>query len=200
MTTTKQIFDYFCQLEDEVSFIWNRRGWGIGKVLFVLTKYIPFILIPFTLFSTFAANLDVHTCAVLLYIIVVLEAFAIALSDVTFGLRAYAMWNRNKTVLVVYCCVAIAHVAITAFIFQSFFSSVTFGEPPLPIISGCYRISANSVIFASFVVVIFTEAVTTALILYRAFRHFRHTPNALVQNMTRDGFFYCVTMFSTYSP
>ncbi|KAF8839349.1 hypothetical protein BDN67DRAFT_780378 [Paxillus ammoniavirescens] len=190
------VFDYFYQLEDEVTFIWSRRGWGIGKALFVPTRYIPFMLIPFTLFSSFAANLDVHTCKTLLYIIVVLEAVAIALSEVTFGLRAYAMWNRSKAVLAIYCCVAIAYVAATAFIFQLFFSSVTFGKPPLPIISGCYRMGANSVIFASFVVVMVTEAVTTTLILYRAFRHFRHTPNALIQNMTRDGVFYCVTMFS----
>jgi hypothetical protein len=26
---------------------------------------------------------------------------------VTFGLRAYAMWNRNRAILVIYCCVAI---------------------------------------------------------------------------------------------
>ncbi|KIJ12973.1 hypothetical protein PAXINDRAFT_14188 [Paxillus involutus ATCC 200175] len=41
-----------------------------------------------------------------------------------------------------------------------------------------------------------TEAVTTTLTVYRAYQHFRHTPSALVQNMTRDGVFYCMSVFS----
>ncbi|KIJ12965.1 hypothetical protein PAXINDRAFT_14179 [Paxillus involutus ATCC 200175] len=189
------VFDYFYQLEDEVTFIWSRRGWGIGKALFVPTRYIPFTIIPITLFSTFAANLDAQTCEALLYIIVVLETAAITLSEVAFGLRAYAMWNRNRAVLVICCCVATAYVVALAFIFRSFLPSVTYGKAPFTIISGCYETGASSVLFASFVIVILPEGVTTALILYRALRYFRHTPNVLIQKMTRDGVFYCVTMF-----
>ncbi|KIK75179.1 hypothetical protein PAXRUDRAFT_835771 [Paxillus rubicundulus Ve08.2h10] len=188
-------FDYFYQLEDEVTFIWSRRDCGVGKALFVPTRYIPFIIIPLTIMNTFAANLDSDMCEALLYILVVLEAVAITLSEVSFGLRAYAMWNRNKVVLIIYYCVGTAYTAALVFILQSFLPSVTYGESPLPIISGCYKTGASPIVFALFVVIMVTEAVTTTLTLYRAFRHFRHTPNALVQNMTRDGVFYCVTMF-----
>ncbi|KIJ06459.1 hypothetical protein PAXINDRAFT_20357 [Paxillus involutus ATCC 200175] len=71
-------------------------------------------------------------------------------------------------------------------------------DAPLAIISGCYKTGASSVVFANFVVIMLAEGgapestfLTTALTLYRAFGHFPHTPNALVQNMTRDGAFYC---------
>ncbi|KIJ08641.1 hypothetical protein PAXINDRAFT_88584, partial [Paxillus involutus ATCC 200175] len=176
-----------------VTFVWSRRGWSAGKALFAPTRYIPFILIPLTLFSTYGSGIFGPSASRgHFHLVTTLVSAGI---PVAFGLRAYAMWNRSKAVLAIYCCIAIAYVAATAFIFQLFFSSVTFGEPPLPIISGCYRMGANSVIFASFVVVMVTEAVTTTLILYRAFRHFRHTPNALIQNMTRDGVFYCFTVF-----
>ncbi|KIJ07002.1 hypothetical protein PAXINDRAFT_19799 [Paxillus involutus ATCC 200175] len=176
-------------------FIWNRRGWSVGKVLFAPTRYIPFILIPLTLFSTFSTNIKVDTCEGLLYFLVFLEVVAITLSEVTFGLRAYAMWNQNRAVLVTYCCVATAYIASLVFILQSFLPSVTYGEAPLAIISGCYKTGGSSIVFASFVVIMLTEAVTTTLTLYRAYWHFRHTPNALIQNMTRDGVFYCVSMF-----
>ncbi|KAF8834101.1 hypothetical protein BDN67DRAFT_1006190 [Paxillus ammoniavirescens] len=195
--TTLFTFDYFCQLEDEVTFIWSRRDWSVGKVLFVLTRYIPFIIIPLILCAIFATNLDVHTCETLLYITTILEIVAITLSEVIFGLRAYAMWNRNRAVLVTYCCVAIVYVAVVVFMFQSFLPSVTFGESPIATISGCYKTSGNSLVFATFVVIMLVEVVTTALTLYPAFQHFRHTPNSLSQNMARGGVFYCVTMFST---
>ncbi|KIJ06145.1 hypothetical protein PAXINDRAFT_20650 [Paxillus involutus ATCC 200175] len=179
-----------------LTLIWSRRDWSIGKALFVPTRYIPFILIPITLFSSLATTSNVHTCETALYILVLLNAIAITLSEVIFGFRVYAMWNRSRAILVIMCCKITVSVAALIFIFQLFLPSVTFGKPPLPIISGCYKTGANSVIFASFVVIMVSEAVTTALTLYRAFRHFRHTPNALIQNMTRDGAFYCVAMFS----
>jgi len=189
------IFDYFYQLEDEVTFIWSRKDWNFGKVLFVPTRYIPFIIIPSTLFSSFVANPDVHTCNTLFYVFIVLDTVAITLSEVIFSFRAYAMWNRNRTVLVILCCTAIASLLALTFILFSFLPSVTFGEPPLPIISGCYKTGASSVLFASFVVIMVAEAVTTALTLYRAYWHFRHAPNTL-QHMTREGVFYFVSMFS----
>ncbi|KAF8839348.1 hypothetical protein BDN67DRAFT_1003747 [Paxillus ammoniavirescens] len=189
------VFDYCYQLEDEVTFIWSRGNWSVGKALFVPTRYIPFIIIPLTLFGTFSTDINVGTCEGLLYFLVFLEVVAITLSEVIFGLRAYAMWNRNRVVLVVYCCVATAYIAALAFILQSFLPSITFGEAPIALISGCYKTGGSSIVFAAFVIYMLTEAVTTALTLYRAFRHFRHTPNALVQNMTRDGVFYCMSMF-----
>ncbi|KIJ07001.1 hypothetical protein PAXINDRAFT_19798 [Paxillus involutus ATCC 200175] len=178
-----------------LTLIWSQWDWSVGKVLFVPTRYIPFIIIPITLFSNFTVNSDVHTCKVALYSLVALDAVAITLSEVIFSFRVYAMWNRDRAVLVISCCTAIVSLVALIFIFQSFLPSVTFGEPPLSIISGCYKTGANSVIFASFVVIMGAEAVTTALTLYRAFRHFRHTPNALIRNMTRDGVFYCLSMF-----
>ncbi|KAF8834103.1 hypothetical protein BDN67DRAFT_976241 [Paxillus ammoniavirescens] len=48
-------FDYFYQLEDEVTFIWSRRDWSVGKALFIPTRYIPLIIISLTIF----ANVDV---------------------------------------------------------------------------------------------------------------------------------------------
>ncbi|KIJ12971.1 hypothetical protein PAXINDRAFT_14186 [Paxillus involutus ATCC 200175] len=91
-----------------------------------------------------------------------------------------------------------AHVSVaaTVFMLHSFLPSVTFGESPIAMISGCSKTGASSVVFAGFVAIMLVEAVTTALILSRAYWYFRHTPNALVQNMTRDGVMYCVTMFS----
>ncbi|KAF9232719.1 hypothetical protein BU15DRAFT_67214 [Melanogaster broomeanus] len=55
---------------------------------------------------------------------------------------------------------------------------------------------ASSDLSVSFIVLMCSEAVNTTLMLYRAYRHFRHAPNVLIQNLTRDGVFYCVVMFA----
>ncbi|KAF9219832.1 hypothetical protein BS17DRAFT_882632 [Gyrodon lividus] len=126
----------------------------------------------------------------------VLHAIAITLSEVIFGLRAYAMWNRNRMVLIIACCTITASMVALILIFLTFLPSVTFGEPPLSIISGCYRVGASSVLFVSFVVIILSETVTVSLTLCRACRYFRYTPNVLIQHLTRDGVFYCLSMFA----
>jgi len=55
---------------------------------------------------------------------------------------------------------------------------------------------ASPVLYLVFVVIICAEAVTTSLTLYRAYGHFRHGRNVLVQSLTYDGVFYCVCMFT----
>ncbi|KIJ12972.1 hypothetical protein PAXINDRAFT_14187 [Paxillus involutus ATCC 200175] len=196
MPSTKQIFDYFYQLEDELMLIWSRGGWSIGKALFMPTRYIPFIIIPFMLFSSFAVNVGAHTCKTVLCVLVVLETIAITLSQVIFGLRAKATTFSLNLLAVPLTFAAQAYVTAVVCILHSFLPSVTYGRHPLPINSGCYKTGGSSIDFATYVVIMLADAVTTTLTVYRAYRHFRHTPNALVQNMTRDGVLYCVSVFS----
>ncbi|KAF9234555.1 hypothetical protein BU15DRAFT_78912 [Melanogaster broomeanus] len=53
------------------------------------------------------------------------------------------------------------------FIFFRFMPSVTFGEPPLPIVSGCYMTGASPILFASFVVIMLVEAGAAIDVLLR---------------------------------
>jgi len=125
----------------------------------------------------------------------VINAVAITISELIFFLRMYAMWNRSRLIFIIICCTLAASLGTLMFIFFRFLSSVTFGVPPLPIVSGCYMTGASTVLFASFVDIICAEAVTTSLMLYGAYRHFRHARNLLVQNLMHDGVFYCLSMF-----
>ncbi|KAF9232720.1 hypothetical protein BU15DRAFT_67215 [Melanogaster broomeanus] len=223
------IFDYLYQLDDEASlaplhrishltktqltFIWGRRDWSIGKAVCVATRYIPFVLIPVTLSSTHTCRVlfgylwlisleriskgalghpDADTCHSLFYAIMI----AIVLSGVALLLRIYAMWNKSRLILTVICCTLAASVGPLVVLFILFAPSVTFGVPPLPIVSGCYMTNANSDLSVCFIFLMCAEAVNTSLMLYRAYRHFRHAPNVLIQSLTRGGVFYCVVMFA----
>ncbi|KIJ57687.1 hypothetical protein HYDPIDRAFT_120456 [Hydnomerulius pinastri MD-312] len=183
------VFDYLYQLEDELTFIWNRRDWGLGKGLFVSTRYIPFAVIPMTLYSSLSNHLSTDSCTKLFYCSTVISAIAITLSEFIFSLRTYAMWNRNRIILAITCCTLTASVTAVTVIFISFLPSVKFGDPPLPVISGCYKTGASSVLFASLIIF---------LTMYRAHRHFRHAQNQLIKSLTYDGVFYCLCMFGVY--
>lgn len=42
LTTAQQLCDYFLTLDDEINYYWPAR-WTLGKVLFFLTRYPPFV-------------------------------------------------------------------------------------------------------------------------------------------------------------
>ncbi|KIJ12968.1 hypothetical protein PAXINDRAFT_81950, partial [Paxillus involutus ATCC 200175] len=185
-----------------VTFIWSRGTWSVGKALFVPTRYIPFVIIPLTVFVTphqTGEKSQATLCFRLVRHCYTSSLVGCVSIGLIFGLRAYAMWNRNRAVLVTYCCVTTVHNPLLEVLCFSvdFCHSGHYGESPIAIIPGCYETGGSSIDFAIFVVIMATEAVTTTLTVYRAYRHFRQTPNALAQNMTRDGVFYCVTMFAS---
>jgi len=190
------MFDYIYQLEDELTFIWSRRDWTFGKVLYVVTRYIPFVLIPMTLASAFSPLPDVGTCHSMFYAITIVYLACIVFSELTFRVRAYAVCSKSRLVLIILCCTLAASLGLLAFICFQFLSSVSFGEPPISLIYGCYITSASYIFFGVFVIIMCSEAVTTYLTLYRAYRLFRYGPNVLVQNLMRDGAFYCLCMFA----
>jgi len=161
-----------------------------------VTRYIPFVLIPITLSSSLSPHPDVGSCYSLSYAIVSINVVCVVFSELTFRLRAYAMWNLSRPVLIIICCTLAASLGAVLYISVQFLSSITFGEPPLPLIYGCYMTSTSSIHFMAFVILMCDGAVITSLTLYPAYRHFRHTPNFLVQNMMRDSAFYCLSTFA----
>ncbi|KAH7911845.1 hypothetical protein BJ138DRAFT_861734 [Hygrophoropsis aurantiaca] len=124
------------------------------------------------------AYFPVASCASMFAAGTSLHAIAITVSECIFALRCYAMWNRNKIIFVI-----------------SLFTTVTFSSPPLPVIHGCYKTGANTILFATFVVIMVSEAIIVCSTLFRAHQHFRYGHNALIHSLARDGVFYCLCMF-----
>ncbi|KAH7922261.1 hypothetical protein BV22DRAFT_1049004 [Leucogyrophana mollusca] len=60
-------YDYLYNLEDEITLIWKENGWGLGKVLFVLVRYIPFAMFPLSLSFALPAYVNVELCAPLFF-------------------------------------------------------------------------------------------------------------------------------------
>ncbi|KAF6765575.1 hypothetical protein DFP72DRAFT_1058162 [Ephemerocybe angulata] len=92
------IYHYLLTLDDEVAHIWSQR-WNLGKTVFLLVRYIPFIRIAtdlcvniriWTLFET-------KSCAALVWIFSpVAYHFQISAADGAFLLCTYALLGAEK--------------------------------------------------------------------------------------------------------
>ncbi|EIW80223.1 hypothetical protein CONPUDRAFT_165811 [Coniophora puteana RWD-64-598 SS2] len=51
------VYNYLLSLPEEIDYLWTRRGMGLGKVLFILTRYLPFVSTPLAIGRTYACHL-----------------------------------------------------------------------------------------------------------------------------------------------
>ncbi|EGO28793.1 hypothetical protein SERLADRAFT_459596 [Serpula lacrymans var. lacrymans S7.9] len=212
------IFEYFLTLDDEIKFIWGAQ-WGIAKSLFVLARYIPFLSLPLAMYYFLGTHVDPDACNPIVETVTTLYVLGIVFSECEkrssvlpplpqivecysvmhlsgiFSLRVYAIWNRSKYIGILLIAIITGGIVSLAVILSLFFPTAHFVTPPLPTISGCYKVTGSKVILGAFVVIMVSEAVILFLTAYRAHRHIGPIQSPLFINLVRSGVFYCLVMF-----
>ncbi|KAG1732015.1 uncharacterized protein EDB91DRAFT_1152945 [Suillus paluster] len=110
------IFDYFLTLEREVRWTWTRR-WNISRVIFVISRYMPFAAAGMTSYAAIAtrANEDCNnfsSASNAIHIISIVAAEGLLI------IRTYAFWQYNKKFLAVLLVLASICIACAVSITQ----------------------------------------------------------------------------------
>ncbi|KAF9465268.1 hypothetical protein BDZ94DRAFT_385763 [Collybia nuda] len=95
------ICDYISGFTDEKSLIWGTR-WRLPKILYFLTRYLPFVSLGVHLHYSFTAHNERDVCARLQNIISGFTATSMFCADLTFTIRTWAVWQpyRKRAVLI----------------------------------------------------------------------------------------------------
>ncbi|KAG2749465.1 hypothetical protein P692DRAFT_201805174 [Suillus brevipes Sb2] len=133
------IYDYVCSLHEEVFhwFVWTflrQSRWTKVKGLYIMTRYIPFLILITAMYLLFVPNKTLDRCQVV-----------ISINALFFVLRIYALWNNNRIVLAAilsalfFVLEAVQAVAVVSLIADvlTVGNSVTINV--IPTITGCYR-------------------------------------------------------------
>ncbi|KAH7915751.1 hypothetical protein BJ138DRAFT_1141204 [Hygrophoropsis aurantiaca] len=189
--------DYVLQLGNEVVFLWSTR-WGKTKILYCLARYIPFILIGMNLFQSLKPNLDPKMCHPLYEVGAGLSGLSLVCSECIFFLRTYAIWGRNRKVLVVLTSSLVALVVAVIVVLFTYQSSIKFVTPPVPVITGCYRTGQDNVLFIAYLLLLVFELEVLAFTLFKAVKQYRQAHNQLLQILIQHNIFYfgCGFVFS----
>ncbi|KAH7924486.1 hypothetical protein BV22DRAFT_1129788 [Leucogyrophana mollusca] len=148
--------DYMLQLGDEIAFLGNTK-WGKVKVLYCLARYVPFFLIGMNLYQSLKANLNPEMCHPLYEAGACLSGVSLVCSECIFFLRAYALWARNRKVLLVLSCSLVVLVVAVIVVLFTYQSSIKFTVPPVPVITGCYRTGQDNVLFIAYLLLLVFE-------------------------------------------
>ncbi|KAG1739548.1 hypothetical protein EDB19DRAFT_2025101, partial [Suillus lakei] len=165
-------YDYACSLHEEWTILLRSR-WTKVKSLYIITRYIPFLLIVTELYQYFAPNENTNKCQIVISIYSCLSIISVASSEFFFMLRTYALWDNNRIVLAAmlsaFFAIAVASVYMNVIGVDA--SHVTISA--IPGITGCYRTSSGVQIAISFVLLFAFQLGLVSLTLIRAVQSWR---------------------------
>ncbi|KAG2032390.1 hypothetical protein BDR03DRAFT_1094973, partial [Suillus americanus] len=193
-TATFWTYDFVCSLDQEWTFLLQSR-WTKVKGLYIITRYIPFVLIVLELCSQ---NENPENCLIFANIFTYIGVISLTLSEFFFVLRTYALWNNNRIVLIVVLCAFFATIVSCMGILLP--ASTTFDGSigPIPDIPGCSQSVQGVELFLPFVLSFTFQLGLICLTITRAIQRWRSARGPLFAILVKHNIFYyaCGLLFS----
>ncbi|KAG1787373.1 uncharacterized protein HD556DRAFT_1409820 [Suillus plorans] len=190
-------YDYVCSIHEEWTYLFQSQ-WGRMKGMYIVTRYLPFILLATDLYLSFTPDENPGKCRTLDSISTGLGMLLVICSECFFILRTYVLWDNNRLLLVAmlstFFCFVVASISI------AFATTVPAAHTSsqIPGITGCYRSSTNYQLFISFLFLFVFELELMILTFIRAIQTWRTNPNRLYAILVHHNLAYyaCGLLFS----
>ncbi|KAG2104284.1 hypothetical protein BD769DRAFT_1779829 [Suillus cothurnatus] len=209
------IYDYGCSLDEEWSFL-LRSQWSKVKGLYIVTRYLPFVLLTSNLYLSFNPNDNPSKCQVFDDIDSGIGIVSVVFSEFFFILRTYALWNKNRILLISMLSIffvsfqSIHHTQASARCIDQTFVGASVGvsfatiapatsaTSAIPGITGCYQSSTSFPLLIPILLLSVFELGLMILTLTRAIQSWRIYPSRLYVVLVNHNIFYyvCGLLFS----
>ncbi|KAF7336354.1 hypothetical protein MVEN_02183900 [Mycena venus] len=184
-------FDYFLTLNLEVTLVWPRT-WSISKVLFVLSRYLPFVEVPLILYYVFALNPGLTSCRIVNSTIIVARLVGIALAEAILVLRTYALSGRDPRILRIFATVFACGVSTSMITLSIFIHGSKYDIPPLHL-PGCDLTGGTFILVGiPFIIIVLNELVLMSYTVWIGLKTYHNSHNPLVVALYVDGIMYFV--------
>ncbi|TCD64263.1 hypothetical protein EIP91_004302 [Steccherinum ochraceum] len=201
--TALLVYDYILTFDSEVNLIWS-SNWSTVKVLFVLTRYLPFSDMFLVLYYQTKTGIDSETCKRMYFPTVWLIIIGIVVAELVLVVRTWALWGRSRNIAI---CLGIACVValLPVFVVESvFLKTLRFSQYSDPRIPGCLLTGGSSIAAVNFIVVILFETFLLVLTLIVGVQRYRRLRggSGLVAVLYRDGvlfYVYLLRQSASYS-
>jgi len=195
-STTAYVYDYLLTFPREVSLIWP-SAWTVIKILFLFTRYIPFVDRAFLLYYHFQQHQTDKTCSALYKIISWLFYIGKGLPEIILTLRTLAVWNRDRRLSIGLAIIFVAcFLPITGIIFV-FLESVEVTLLTSPVLLGCVLTNESHIISIAWIMILIYQTVLFSLMLIQGIRCYRHgLSSRMFQVVFRDGLLYYIYLFA----
>jgi hypothetical protein len=182
-------YDYACSLHEELAFLLRSR-WTMIKGLYIITRYLPFLLLITDLYLYFALNENPNKCQMVMSVYSCLSVISVACSEFFFVLRTYALWNNNRIVLTVilsaFFAVLLASIVVDFVTVHASHVRIS----TIPGIQGCYRASSAMQVSIMFLLLLMFQLGLISLTIIRAVQSWRVVNSPLYNVLVKHNIFY----------
>ncbi|KAH7925436.1 hypothetical protein BV22DRAFT_433532 [Leucogyrophana mollusca] len=191
--TTILVFDCLLTFDLELRHIW-RASWSALKVLYILTRYLPFLgMVP--LMYHLIPGLSIDACRILVWFAGLIYTSGMASSELVLMLRTWAVWGRNPKigllllVAFVFACAPLYYTLIT------YLKSIVYDTSPPPGAPECLVLSSDRPTMTFWCVMMGLEGLVLVLTLIKTTKNYRHNM-ALSRLIVKDGILYYAVLFT----
>ncbi|KAG1732070.1 hypothetical protein EDB19DRAFT_1304899 [Suillus lakei] len=183
-------YDYACTLHEEWTFLLRSR-WTKVKCLYIITRYVPFLLLVTELYLFFTPNENPDKCRMVISIYSYLSVISVACSEFFFVLRTYVLWDNNRIVLTAMLSAFLAVVVASTGIDFGMVGASQVTISAIPGITGCYRTYSGVQVFAiCFLLVFVFQLGLVFLTLIRVVQSWRTVNGPLYDILVKHNIFY----------
>ncbi|KAF9459071.1 hypothetical protein BDZ94DRAFT_1061481 [Collybia nuda] len=202
------VFDYFETLILEINYIWKSKGIA-GKILFSLTRYLPFLYLLLSLFDSYLREaISFKTCSTLRDAVAGCVCAGVIVSEVILLLRTFALWGKNRTLLISLAILLGCICVISVLIISFYLGSREDQKYSFPNSNGCTYISDSKMSLVVIFLLLLNETgkwwhnhnqhcdlsnsplVIFILTAWIGVQRYRHSITPLVSVLYRDGVLY----------
>ncbi|KZS93846.1 hypothetical protein SISNIDRAFT_454291, partial [Sistotremastrum niveocremeum HHB9708] len=196
------IYDWLLTFDREVEYIW-KENWNVGKVLYILNRYVPAIDLTIHLNAFLNPNVGPAFCRPWFYIDVALAYFDVSIVVFLLVLRTIAIWERSRPISLLISLTGLftmLSLAVFVIIVSIRLQVLSYPYIPIPgLLTGCYWVENVRFTALVWTCPMVFEAVVFMLTFWKAVDHLRnnvlmHMP--LFKALYRDGFLYFFMIFA----
>ncbi|KAJ3572590.1 hypothetical protein NP233_g2982 [Leucocoprinus birnbaumii] len=193
---TIMALDWLLTFEMEVSLIWTAK-WNTTKILYFLTRYLPFIDTSIVIYHQFGYALPVSVCKTTYQYAAFMFVFGMAFAELILTLRTWAVWEKDRRLT--YALPALfAAVWISGFTIIGFYLRSTHHmASPVPQLFGCIVQDANQILASCYILLMGYDACILALMVVRGIAAFRSGGDSQFMRVVySDGIIYYIYLFT----
>jgi len=166
------VFDYLLTFPQEVSLIWPSR-WTLIKVLFLLTRYMPFVEAGMGAYEHFLRHPTAEICYLFFKTTSWLLLVGMILTEIMLTLRTWAVWNRDQRLSIGLPIFFLLCFVPAVKVIDISIKSLSFMPLQSPVLLGCLMIKGSSLVGVPWFLLLVYEAGIFLLMLLKAMQFYK---------------------------
>ncbi|PFH48718.1 hypothetical protein AMATHDRAFT_64730 [Amanita thiersii Skay4041] len=182
--------DYLLTFDWEVSLIWD-SPWSAVKVLFLLTRYIPFMDVTTTLYYQITPGVSPTSCVISGRLAPASITVGIILAETLLAIRTWSLCRCSTMIALVFIATGLGCFIPAIIAVKDYIKTIQYLPSPVPTVLPCLLTKRDN-LYIAYALVLAFEAVILGFTAVAGVAAYRQSKSHFVKVVFKDGVLYYV--------